>query len=52
MNVETILVMETQLVATQLDLSCVRVMEGLLVMGLIVQVWMTDERGIYHTFCP
>ena len=44
MSVQTARVMETQLVTTQLDLSCVCVIEGLPVMGLIVQVRSTIRR--------
>ena len=46
MSASTILAIETRLVTTQLDLSCVCVIEALLVMDLIVQVCLTNT-GIY-----
>ena len=48
MSVATILVMRMQLVTTQLDLSCVFVIEDLLVMDLIVQVG-TIKGGNCHS---
>ena len=51
MSVLTTRVMKTQLVITQLDLSCVRVIEDLLVMDLIVQVRRTIKKKLSLKLC-
>ena len=49
MNASTTLVMETQHVTTQLDLSCVCVIEDLLVMDSIVQVRTSNRETYRHS---